>query len=71
MGRMRVKATKCKCKEVDRILREHFINGINYQTITAETIGELSFKDHEWSDKQTSFGIDKVNWDTMVLKGHA
>ena len=41
MGRLRVKEIKYKCKEIDRRLKEQFINGINDQTMTSEIRREL------------------------------
>ena len=46
MDRLRVKATECKYKEVDRRLKEQFSNGITDQTITAEIIRGLESYPH-------------------------
>ena len=40
MGRLRVQERDCKYIEVDRRLKEQFINGINNQAMTAEIIRE-------------------------------
>ena len=42
MGSLGIAVTECYCEELDRQLREWFINGLNANDILKETICELS-----------------------------
>ena len=42
MGRLRIKATECKHRESTRMLKEQFINSMNYEVMTADIIKELT-----------------------------
>ena len=46
MGKLIIKPTECKYKEVERKLNEQFINGNIDQTITAEIIRGLTVLKH-------------------------
>ena len=42
MSRLRITATECKHKEIDRTFKEQFMNDINDQTTTVQTIREVT-----------------------------
>ena len=45
MGRIRVVAIKCNCKELDRQLKEQFIHGLNDSNMLVEIMRELTKTD--------------------------
>ena len=53
MGKLRAKATECTDKEIDRMLKEKFINSINNQMMTTEIIkGLIIIKDTSKTTKK-------------------
>ena len=42
MGRLRTKAAQCQYKEYDRLLIEHFFNGLNDNGMVNKTLKEVA-----------------------------
>ena len=42
LGRLRMAATECNYKVIDRLLKEHFIHGFNNSDMSIEIIRELT-----------------------------
>ena len=62
MARLWIKSTECKYKEYERRLKEHFINGMNDEAITAKIIKKLTALKHtsEVTNEQVLVWVQRV-----------
>ena len=72
MGRLRIKAAKCKYKETDRHLKEQLINRINDDMVTAEIIREHTAINDTSSVPSTQvINICKESWNPKISNSDA